>query len=249
MFNFGSRIWITRAVALITTVALVIAATGISENFTLLRVISAVGLLAFGLLTFGNGYWRFGITSFVLGLLYYPTLNITLPRHLWVILDTAIAVGVLFVVRKTTDSYQKGAAFEKYVASLFPAQNFNIKTRTHDSSKFLGRYVETDVDPDFVFQNKRTGEVFAVECKWRKGWMKHLSLGAVLSWDKWKGGKYMNYGVKNRMPVFVAFGIGGTPDKPTETYFLKADQLQYRFLKQEFVKSGKTIYQLADLLS
>lgn len=248
MHPFTSRIWLTRAVAFITALTLIAAATGLVENFNLLRTIIAVGLLAFGILNFLNGYWRLAIISALLCLLYYPALGIVLPRHLWVIIDIAVGVGMLYVTWQTTDSYQKGAAFEKYVANLFPAQNYNIKTRTHDSSKFLGRYVETDVDPDFVFVDKKTNRQFAVECKWRKGWMKHITLGSVLSWDTWKGARYTSYGAKNKMPVFVAFGIGGTPDKPAETYFLKADQLQYRFLKQDFIKSGKTIYQLSDLL-
>lgn len=244
-----SRIRLTQLFAFLTSLTLIIAATGLSTNFSLLRLCIAIGLIILGALSLLNGYRLIANAEILLGVFYTPYLGIVLQRHFWVILDLLIATAIVFWTYKTTDSYQKGAAFEKYVASLFPAQSFNIKTRTHDSSKFLGRYVETDVDPDFVFQDKKTGKSFAVECKWRKGWMKHITLGQVLSWDTWKGGRYTMYGQKNRVPVFVAFGIGGTPDKPAETYFLKAEQLQYRFLKQDFIKSGRTIHQLAELLS
>ena len=45
-------------------------------------------------------------------------------------------------------------------------------------------------------------------------------------------------------PVFVAFGIGGAPEKPREVYFLEAGRLHYKFLKQSLVKSGKTASQI-----
>lgn len=244
-----SRIWLTRIVGVLTSFILFATATGAFENFILLRTTSALGLALFGILTFTNGYRNFGFLCVAVALIFYPAIGVTLPRQIWMMLSIISSVGVIALLIKTTDSYQKGAAFEKYIATVFPAQSYNIKTRTHDSSKFLGRYVETDVDPDFVFQDKKTGKSFAVECKWRKGWMKNDKLGQVLSWDAWKGGKYISYGQRNRMPVFVAFGIGGTPDKPAETYFLKAEQLQYRLLKQDLIKSGRTIHQLGDLLS
>lgn len=233
----------------ITAVILLIAASGIAINFTLLRTFIAAGLLIFGVFLIINRYHHYSISALGLALIYYPALHVTLPRHFWAILDIAVAAGLWYAVQHTTDSYLKGASFEKYIAERFPASDYAIETRTHDSSRFLGRFVETDVDPDFVFRDKRTNRSFAVECKWRKGWTGDKSIGLGLTWDTWKGGRYISYGTKNKMPVFVALGIGGTPAKPAETYFLKADQLQYRFLKQEFVKSGKTIYQLGELLS
>ncbi len=247
MFPFTSRIWLTRAVALITCLTLIVAAGGIFENFTLLRTISAVCLLIFGILTLVNGYRKSGAASIILGLIYYPVLGIVFPRHIWTILDVILVVSIVFIVYKTTDSYQKGTTFEKYVAGLFPAQNFAIETRTHDSSKTLKRFVETDVNPDFVFRNKTTGRSFAIECKWRKGWAGSKSIGLGLYWDLWKADHYTRYGARYKMPVFVAFGIGGTPENPNEVYFLEAEKLRFPFLKESLIKSGKTKYQLADL--
>ena len=52
------------------------------------------------------------------------------------------------------------------------------------------------------------------------------------------------YEKESGIPVFVAFGIGGSPEKPKEVYFLKLDSLRYGFLKQSLVRSGKTAAQL-----
>jgi hypothetical protein len=249
MFNFGSRIGVTRVVAVITSLTLFVAAIGIFPDLAFLRTISAIGLVVFGLLTFAGGYWRFAIACVLFGAFLFLPLDIVFSGSVWATINLAGAAGVLALMVKTTDPYRKGKAFEKYVADLFPPQNFTMITRTHDSSKFMGRFVETDIDPDLVLRDRKTNRPFAVECKWRKGWTGDKSIGLGLTWDTWKGGRYISYGVKNKMPVFVALGIGGTPDKPAETYFLKAEQLQYRFLKQEFVKSGKTIYQLGELLN
>ena len=234
-------------VSFLTALALVVAATGISTNFNLLRLAIAIGLFLIGALSLLSGYRLIATTEIFFGIFYLPSLGIQLDRHFWVILDLIVVAFIIFWTYKTTDSYQKGTAFEKHVASLFPAHNFPIETRTHDSSKFLGRYVETDVDPDFVFRNKRSGRSFAIECKWRKGWAGDKSIGLGLSWDLWKAERYISYGVKNKMLVLVAFGIGGTPGNPNEVYFLEAEKLRYRFLKQSLIQSGKTVHQLTEL--
>lgn len=234
------RIVLVRSVSAITGVLLIIAALGLSTDFNTLKLGIMICLFVLAALSFLLGYQMLGAAGVALGLLFNPVVPIHLPRHIWVIIDIASLVGIVYFAYWTTNSYQKGTRFEQYVSTLFPEPEFVIHDRTRDVSKFLHRQVESDAHPDFVFRNQKTGKSFAVECKWRGRWAQGKSGDLGLWWSLAQGDRYLAYEKESGIPVFVAFGIGGTPKKPYEVHFLEAKQLGYTFLKQSLIRSGRT---------
>ncbi len=230
---------IVRFVTVITALFLIAAAFGISTNFFLLRLGITIGLVTRAAFSFILGYKRLGIAGVVLGLLFNPFISVHLPRYIWAIIDIVTLGAIVYSSYWETDSYKKGTRFEQCVSMLFPKSEFIIMNRTRDISKFSNRLVVSDMHPDFVFKNKRTARTFAVECKWRGQWAKGSSGELGFWWNKEQGVRYTEYEKSFGIPVYVAFGIGGTPEKPKEVYFLELARLQYTFLKQSLVRAGK----------
>ncbi len=239
-----TRIVLVRLVAGITGILLLIAALGLSTDFNTLRLGIMVGFFVLAILSFLLKYPILGVISIAIGLLFNPIMIVHLPRHIWVIVDILALVDVAYFAYWATNPYWKGTRFEQYVSTLFPEPEFIIHDRTRDVSKFLNRRVESDAHPDFVFRNQKTGKSFAVECKWRGRWAQGKSGELGLWWNLAQGNRYLAYEKESGIPVFVAFGIGGTPEKPREVYFIEASQLHYVFLKQSLIRSGKTASQL-----
>ena len=235
-----TRIVLVRSTQIFTGILLVVAALGIWSNFDALRLGIMVGFFVLAALAFLMDYRWLGISGVALALLFNPLVPLHLPRHIWVVLDLLSLAGLIYFTYWATNPYKKGVRFEKYVTTLFPQSDFVIQDRTRDNSKYLKRHVESDGHPDLIFRNQKTGKTFAVECKWRGKWTsdKHGTLG--IWWKPWQAERYTAYGKESGMPVFVAFGIGGTPEKPKEVYFLEADRLHYVFLNQSLIKSGHT---------
>lgn len=61
----------------------------------------------------------------------------------------------------------KGAEFEKFVPDKFPYNEFAIVEMTHKFAGLNERFVESNLNPDFIFRHKMSGDVFAVEAKFR----------------------------------------------------------------------------------
>src|SRR3989338_1063036 len=240
MLSPKARIVLIRTVAVITCILLIVISLGISTNFYALRLDIMVGLFVLAAMSFLLGYNRIGLGGIALGLLFNPIFSVHLPRYIWTIIDVLTLGGIAYFAYWETDSYKKGKSFEQYVANLFPESDVVIMNRTRDISKFSNRLVVSDMYPDFVFKNKKTGRSFAVECKWRGQWAKGNSGELGFWWSQRQRAHYEEYARMNGIPVFVAFGIGGTPEKPKEIYFLELSHLQYTFLKQSFVRSGKS---------
>ena len=243
-----THIVLVRSIQIFTGVLLIVAALGISTNFDALRLGIMLGFFALAALAFLMGYREIGIAGIVIGIIFNPLLPPHLPRHIWVVIDIAALAAMVYYTHWATDSYKKGARFEQYISTLFSEPEFAVHDRTRDNSKFLDRHVETDGHPDLVFRNKKTGKLFAVECKWRGKWACNKNGGLGIWWKPWWAERYIAYGKASNMPVFVAFGIGGTPEKSKEVYFLEADRLHYFFLNQSLIKSGKTATQLRESL-
>ena len=233
-----------RSTELITGALIIVAALGISTNFFFLDLGISIGFLVLAALSFLMGYKIPGAAWIVLGLIFNPLIPLHLPRHIWVVIDIMALAGMVYFTYWATNPYKKGTRFEQYVSTLFPEQDFVIQDRTRDVSKFLNRHVESDTHPDFVFRKQKTGKSFAVECKWRGQWAKGNSGELGLWWNRDQGARYSAFEKDSGMPVFIAFGIGGLPGNPAEIYFLEPSRLQYAFLKQSLIKSGKSASQL-----
>ncbi|MDO8571123.1 MAG: hypothetical protein Q7R79_00400 [bacterium] len=238
MFSPKTLIVTARVVASFTGILLVVAALGLSTDFNTLRLGIMIGFFALALLSFLFKYPIMGTASIFIGLLFNPLMIVHLPRHIWVIVDILALVDVAYFAYWATNPYWKGTRFEQYVSTLFPEPEFVIQDRTRDISKFLNRRVESDAHPDFVFRNKKTGKSFAVECKWRAHWSRGRSGEPGLWWSLPQWERYCVFEKESDMPVYVAFGIGGTPQKPKEVHFLELDRLHYVFLTQALIRSG-----------
>jgi len=129
-------------------------------------------------------------------------------------------------------NYQKGTDFEAYVAGLFTRRSdyFAISDWTRDNyDKSKGIYVESNTNPDLVIRYKPTNEKFAVECKYRSGFYRSQKInGPVVKWaapDQIR--RYNAYSRSNRLPVFVAIGVGGSPKKPATMFCIPLRDAKY----------------------
>ena len=181
-----TRIILMRSAQLVTGIFFLVAAFGLSNHYDLLRVGISTGFVVLATLSFLMGYRWPGIAGVALALIFNPVVPLTLPRHIWVIIDLISLAGMVYFTYWATNPYKKGIRFEDYVAGLFPEPGFVIQNRSRDVSKFMNRMVESDMHPDFVFRNQKTGKSFAVECKWR-GKDKMVS-GTF--WDKMVSGTF-----------------------------------------------------------
>lgn len=121
-------------------------------------------------------------------------------------------------------SKEKGDAFEQYVVSQFSRRYFKLRHWRSDKG-INGVYAESNKDPDleweFTHQNQTTA--FVVECKWRA----KTAADDTLLWAKerqWE--HYCNYAKRQRLPVFVIIGLGGTADTPEEVYVVPLDRFE-----------------------
>ena len=101
------------------------------------------------------------------------------------------------------DAQAKGRRFENHVESLFSPQWFALKEKTHSTSTNEKRYVESSLNPDFVFMYKPTKEQFAVECKFRTV----LNRDGMLEWAKQDQiRRYQEFSRKRKITVFIVIG-------------------------------------------
>lgn len=233
-----TRIRLVWTAAIVTAFLLASAALGLSSDFYDLRFGIAIGFLALAGLGLLLQYPRLGIAALALGALFSPFFPLRLHRYTWTILDTLAIAGVLYFAHWATNPYKKGSRFEDYVASLFPEPDFIIQDRTRDISKHLERRVESDSNPDFIFRERKTGRVFAVECKYSSIWKQGRSGDVGLWWDTAQAARYRAFERETGIPVYVAFGIGGHPGKPKEVYRLELSRLQSPFLTQSLIRSS-----------
>jgi hypothetical protein len=74
----------------------------------------------------------------------------------------------------------------------------------------------------FRFEYGELQKQFAVECKWRVSFRK-----GEVQWSYQKQVEnYLEYQHKERIPVFVAIGVGGTPQVPELFFVLRLDDLR-----------------------
>lgn len=232
----NSRLKLGKLLALACALILLVAALGIYPHYTTLKTAAFALFVALAFIAFLQHYKQFAIFFVACAVLFNPLLPFSLGRELWIIVDVLLIAGLSFYVFWATDSYQKGSRFEKYVASLFPQDKFVIIDRTRDNGKHLGRYVESDKNPDLLFRDLKSGEKFAVECKWRNTWAKKD--GYPESGFMWKPEwtvRYGEFGKEHGVKVRLALGIGGAPEKPKEVYLISIEKLKWGFIKKSYI--------------
>ncbi len=59
-----------------------------------------------------------------------------------------------------------GQRFENHVQNLFSPETYKLLEKTHSFKTNTQRYVESSLNPDFIFEYLPIKEKFAVECKY-----------------------------------------------------------------------------------
>jgi len=107
------------------------------------------------------------------------------------------------------EPFDVGLRFENYVQDLFSLKYFSIVEKTHSPETNSERYVESSMNPDFVFRYIPTGEMFAVECKFRTG-----LYNGMLRWSNpLQLQRYRDFSYTRKMPVFIVIGLGEDLDE------------------------------------
>ena len=87
----------------------------------------------------------------------------------------------------------------------------------------FGRPVESDQNPDMTMRYIRTNELFSIECKFRSS-----GHDDKVSWARSDQIiNYLVYGQKNKRPVFVIIGLGGSPDNPKRMFCVPIAEARY----------------------
>lgn len=132
-----------------------------------------------------------------------------------------------------TENEKKGYLFERWVVGRFPQHKFLLQDWRSD--KHCGEiYPKSSMNPDLVFRMFGPGQkiFFAVECKW-----KAKNYDGQYPWAAtYKRIVYNKFGVKLKMPIHVALGIGGSPDQPEHAYLLPFEKIRYQdFIDQRLL--------------
>ena len=121
------------------------------------------------------------------------------------------------------ENHNKGVIFEQYVADLFAPSYFSLYDCTRDNFKMFGRPVESDQNPDLTMRCILTNELFSIECKFRSS-----ANNDKVNWARNDQIiNYLSYAAKNRRPVFVVIGLGGSPDNPDRMFCLPIEEARY----------------------
>jgi hypothetical protein len=130
---------------------------------------------------------------------------------------------------------EKGGRFERWVVKKFSREYFSIKEWRGDKYED-GFYAESSLNPDFEieFHLGKLRETFAVECKWRKGFVQGRKRGLEWATER-QIQNYQNYAQAKGIPVFVIIGVGGEPDDPDEIYLVKLEYLKLPYVTAEYL--------------
>jgi len=122
------------------------------------------------------------------------------------------------------EPFMVGLRFEDYVSDLFSPKYFSLVEKTHSTETNQERYVESSMNPDFVFRYEPSGELFAVECKYRS----NLNNEGLLNWSYPEQMKrYQEFSHKRRMPVFIVIGLGGIDNNPKKMFNIPLEEARY----------------------
>ncbi len=140
------------------------------------------------------------------------------------LLDTGINILKAIKYEISDEPFMVGLRFEDYVSDLFSKKYFSIVEKTHSIETNQERYVESSMNPDFVFRYNPTGELFAVECKYRS----NLNNEGLLSWSYPEQMKrYKNFSDQKNIPVFIVIGLGGLDTDPKEMFNIPLEEAKY----------------------
>lgn len=143
---------------------------------------------------------------------------------------TRIAKTVMAEVTKPK-SFVKGEDFENYVRQfIFPTELYQLEHHSHDYNTNKGDYVQTSLNPDFMFTSKRDKKKFYVEAKYRSDFQE-----SGIEWCK--AYQLKRYQKANEdIPVFIALGVQGKPSRPKYLFVFPVEKVKYTKLFDSVLK-------------
>lgn len=141
--------------------------------------------------------------------------------------------------RKEKDnlSRHKGLAFEKYVTTLLPRQHGFQLVHWRGDKYNKGVYALSSQWPDLEYQYRQANNEyeFAIECKWRSSYYK----GQIQLCDDYQLKNYQKFSHDKKIPVYIALGVGGSPDNPAELYIIPLDMLSSNLISRYHISRFK----------
>ncbi|MCB9210932.1 MAG: hypothetical protein H6609_16315 [Ignavibacteriales bacterium] len=138
-------------------------------------------------------------------------------------------MGVLTRIVKTVydevtkpKSFVKGENFENYVRQfIFPTELYQLEHHSHDYNSNKGDYVQTSLNPDFLFSSKKNKKKFYVEAKYRSDFQEK-----GIEWCKtYQLKRYQE--TNKELPVFIALGVQGKPSRPKYLFIFPLKKVKY----------------------
>lgn len=130
---------------------------------------------------------------------------------------TSISVSPSPPPSTITNAASVGQKFEGYIAGLLPKEYYQFlewrSDKTHN-----GLHPISNTFPDLHFKRintKAANNEFTIECKYRSA-----LLEGVFEFDSKQLKNYINFRKKKGIPVFLALGIGGMPEKPEHVFVI-----------------------------
>lgn len=139
------------------------------------------------------------------------------------LLDTGINFLKSIKYTFSDEPLMVGLRFENYIQSLFSPEYFSIIEKTHSPDTNSERYIESSMNPDFVFRYIPTNEKFAVECKYRSA-----LFDGMLKWSyPAQLKRYQDFAYDRNIPTYVVIGLGGIEDEPNEMFNIPLEEAKY----------------------
>lgn len=116
----------------------------------------------------------------------------------------------------------KGTRFESFDSKeIFIDKLFDLVEITRDFDSNLERFEERSMNPDFCFRDKRTGEEFWIEAKYRNGLFKNKKGQFVCEICKpWQLNRYKEVEKSTGKKVYICLGIGEDPRLPETIHLI-----------------------------
>ena len=135
-------------------------------------------------------------------------------------------------IQLRTEFEQKGKLFEKYVIGLFDTDNhFSVADWTRDICED-GICPESNCNPDIVMRYRKSGDKFALECKFRSRYYYSEKYHTqVIRWarpDQIEN--YLTYQKEQNVPVYVVIGVGNdilSGEKPKDLYCVPLNEIKH----------------------
>jgi hypothetical protein len=130
----------------------------------------------------------------------------------------------------TPQSFKDGQRFEDYVEEyLFISKYYDLLEKTHNYQTNSKHYVESSLNPDFMFRDRYTNREFYVEAKFRA----HLYNNKLVWCNNEQMQRYQN--INKFIPVFLILGDGGKPNWPDYLSLIPLSKAKYTGLFPWFV--------------